>query len=206
MYPIHLLIHDPALADAVGEQLKIASFEYEIKTTPVDQPPQQPTILIIDEEACDAACIRQLQSIKNDACLILLLGAPVEIIDDRLVTEVFDKPVRLGHLLARLHFYSEIAPKLRSKPLAIGPYTLEAQHRNLQRENDTIRLTEKETSLLEYLAQSATPVGRDELLAGVWGYDARIDTHTLETHIYQLRRKIGSELIINEGGLYRLMK
>jgi DNA-binding response OmpR family regulator len=163
-------------------------------------------VMIIDEAAADAKTLKKLQAIKNDKMIVLWLGAEREENEGMSITEVFTKPLRLGHLLARLRFYIEVAPKLRSAPMAIGPYQFSAQQRSLVNGDSTIRLTEKETGLLEYLAQSGNPVGREELLASVWGYDARIDTHTLETHIYQLRRKIGNELIMNEGGLYRLAK
>lgn len=55
-----------------------------------------------------------------------------------------------------------------------------------------IRLTEKETEILTYLAMHSrdVPVKRDDLLAAIWGYAEDIETHTLETHIYRLRQKI----------------
>jgi DNA-binding response OmpR family regulator len=208
MSSIHLLIPDPALRDAVAEQLKIADLGEVHMGTP-HSPSQDVTAIIVDEATCDAKALKKLQTVRNDKSFILLLGAPPEGLEEGLFTEAFAKPLRLGHLLARLHFYIEAAPRLRSAPIAIGPYRLDAQHRRLILGEEIIRLTEKETALLEYLAQSHAPVGREELLAAVWGYDARIDTHTLETHIYQLRRKLaadrsGEDLIVNEGGLYRL--
>lgn len=210
MLSISLLIPEPSLHEAVAEQIKIsASGTIEPTATLSDQLFSERTAIILDEAACDAKTIKKLQAIRGDKMILLLLGNPPDGADADLFTEIFAKPVRLGHLMARLHFYSEIAPRLRSTPLAIGPYRLEAQQRSLILGEDIIRLTEKETALLEYLAQSENPVSRDELLASVWGYDARIDTHTLETHIYQLRRKLGGdkaerELIIHEDGLYRL--
>src|SRR3546814_8052990 len=54
-----------------------------------------------------------------------------------------------------------------------------------------VRLTEKETSILKYLYRSGDAVvGRDKLLGEVWGYNAGVTTHTLETHVYRLRQKI----------------
>jgi len=205
MFDLFLLIPDPALHDAVAEQLAIAKLGtiHESAALP-DQAPTRMTAVILDEAACDVPNAEKLRRIKNDHCVVLLLGAWPHGWDESLFTESFIKPIRLGYLITRLHFYTELAPKLRSAPLSIGSYKLEAQQRCLVRDGETIRLTEKETALLEYLAQSSAAVGREELLAGVWGYDARIDTHTLETHIYQLRRKIGNELIVNENGLYRL--
>ncbi len=54
-----------------------------------------------------------------------------------------------------------------------------------------IRLTEKETNILKFLYRSGkTTVAREVLLHEVWGYNAGVTTHTLETHIYRLRQKI----------------
>ena len=54
-----------------------------------------------------------------------------------------------------------------------------------------VRLTEKETAILKYLYRAGDQViGRDTLLGEVWGYNAGVTTHTLETHVYRLRQKI----------------
>ena len=77
--------------------------------------------------------------------------------------------------------------------------------------NKKIRLTEKETSILKYLYRAGQkPVGRDTLLGEVWGYNAGVTTHTLETHIYRLRQKVEKDasapaILVTEGGGYKLM-
>ncbi|MGI9463859.1 MAG: winged helix-turn-helix domain-containing protein, partial [Aestuariivirgaceae bacterium] len=74
-----------------------------------------------------------------------------------------------------------------------------------------IRLTEKETSILKYLYRAGEKVvGRDVLLHEVWGYNAGVTTHTLETHIYRLRQKIErepshAEILVTETGGYKLV-
>ena len=74
-----------------------------------------------------------------------------------------------------------------------------------------MRLTEKETSILKYLfGNSGKAVSRDVLLNEVWGYNAGVTTHTLETHIYRLRQKIESDpssaaILVTEPGGYRLL-
>jgi DNA-binding response OmpR family regulator len=96
----------------------------------------------------------------------------------------------------------------------IGPYSFEpAAKRLVERARArTIRLTEKEAAMLDLLWQAAgTVVPRDALLARVWGYQAGLSTHTLETHVYRLRRKIErdpahAELLITELGGYRLVR
>ena len=73
-----------------------------------------------------------------------------------------------------------------------------------------IRLTEKETNILKFLHRSTEDVvPRDILLHEVWGYNAGVTTHTLETHIYRLRQKIEPDpgkarLLVTENGGYRL--
>ena len=73
-----------------------------------------------------------------------------------------------------------------------------------------VRLTEKETNILKYLYRAgAKAVSREELLTEVWGYNAGVTTHTLETHIYRLRQKIepdpaNARLLLTEAGGYRL--
>ena len=73
-----------------------------------------------------------------------------------------------------------------------------------------VRLTEKETNILKYLYRAqGKPVARDELLSEVWGYNATVTTHTLETHIYRLRQKVepdpaNARLLLTDAGGYRL--
>jgi DNA-binding response OmpR family regulator len=76
--------------------------------------------------------------------------------------------------------------------------------------NRRIRLTEKEAAILKFLYRAGTrAVARQVLLNEVWGYNAAVTTHTLETHIYRLRQKIepdpaNARLLVTEGGGYRL--
>ncbi|MGE3712744.1 MAG: helix-turn-helix domain-containing protein, partial [Hyphomicrobiaceae bacterium] len=73
------------------------------------------------------------------------------------------------------------------------------------------RLTEKETSILKYLLRAGEKVvSREMLLHDVWGYNAGVTTHTLETHIYRLRQKVekdpsSAELLVTESGGYKLV-
>lgn len=114
-----------------------------------------------------------------------------------------------------------IAPRqlirmLRSKqltqalPLGAG-WQLDLSTRTLTHATqEPIALTEKECALLAALAKvQPHTVTREALLADVWGMSAEIDTHTLETHIYRLRSKLGAASpapaeLLTEGGAYRL--
>jgi DNA-binding response OmpR family regulator len=122
------------------------------------------------------------------------------------------KPFRLAELLARLRAQLRIFENSEDAVFTIGPYVFRPSAKMLQDQakNRRIRLTEKEAAILKYLYRAGTTsVPRQILLNEVWGYNANVTTHTLETHIYRLRQKIEPDpavarLLITEGGGYRL--
>jgi len=123
------------------------------------------------------------------------------------------KPFRLSVLLARLRAQLRQHEQSEDAVFTIGPYTFRPSAKLLVhgQSKKKVRLTEKETSILKYLYRSGNKVvGRDTLLGEVWGYNAGVTTHTLETHVYRLRQKIESdpsnaELLVTEPGGYRLV-
>ena len=122
------------------------------------------------------------------------------------------KPFRLAELLARLRAQLRIFENSEDAVFTIGPYTFRPSAKLLHEphKNRRIRLTEKEAAILKFLYRAGTrPVARQVLLNEVWGYNAAVTTHTLETHIYRLRQKIepdpsNARLLVTEGGGYRL--
>jgi DNA-binding response OmpR family regulator len=122
------------------------------------------------------------------------------------------KPFRLAELLARLRAQLRIFENSEDAVFTIGPYTFRPAAKLLQEpaRSRRIRLTEKEAAILKFLYRAGTrPVPRQVLLNEVWGYNAAVTTHTLETHIYRLRQKIepdpsDARLLVTEGGGYRL--
>ncbi len=122
------------------------------------------------------------------------------------------KPFRLNELLARLRAQLRIFENSEDAVFTIGPYTFRPSAKLLQdvARNRRIRLTEKEAAILKFLYRAGVkPVARQVLLNEVWGYNAGVTTHTLETHIYRLRQKIEPDptharLLITESGGYRL--
>jgi DNA-binding response OmpR family regulator len=122
------------------------------------------------------------------------------------------KPFRMGVLLARLRAQLRQHAQSEDAVFLIGPYTFQPAAKLLVDEpkRKKIRLTEKETAILKYLYRAGPRViGRDTLLGEVWGYNAGVTTHTLETHVYRLRQKIepdpsNAKLLLTEAGGYRL--
>src|SRR5712692_11457844 len=122
------------------------------------------------------------------------------------------KPFRLSVLLARLRAQLRQHEQSEDAVFTIGPYTFRPSAKLLidGSGRKQVRLTEKETAILKYLYRAGDKViGRDTLLGEVWGYNAGVTTHTLETHIYRLRQKIErepakAEILVTEPGGYRL--
>ena len=121
------------------------------------------------------------------------------------------KPFKLPVLLARLRAQLRQHEQSENAVFQLGPYLFKPAQKMLVDENDRkIRLTEKETNILKFLYRAPDGVvPRDVLLHEVWGYNAGVTTHTLETHIYRLRQKIEPDpsnvsLLVTESGGYRL--
>ena len=124
------------------------------------------------------------------------------------VTKPFKFPVLLARIRAQLRQHEQSEDAV----VQLGPYTFKPAMKVLTTEDDRkVRLTEKETNILKFLYRSNDGVvPRDVLLHEVWGYNAGVTTHTLETHIYRLRQKIepdpsNARLLVTESGGYRLM-
>lgn len=122
------------------------------------------------------------------------------------------KPFRFGVLLARIRAHLRQHEQSEDAVFRVGPYTFKPSAKMLIRDdNKKIRLTEKETAIIKFLYRAGEQVvGRDVLLHDVWGYNAGVTTHTLETHIYRLRQKIErdpghAEILVTEGGGYKLV-
>ena len=123
------------------------------------------------------------------------------------------KPFRLSVLLARLRAHLRQSDHSDAAVFMIGPYTFRPGVKLLtdQSGRKKVRLTEKETAILKYLYRAGDrAITRDTLLGEVWGYNAGVTTHTLETHVYRLRQKIErdparAEILVTEPGGYRLV-
>ena len=74
--------------------------------------------------------------------------------------------------------------------LLIGKYIFNINSREMFLKNNKLKLTEKEVSSIIYLFKAKKPVKIQELQSKVWGYQSQLETHTVETHIYRLRKKI----------------
>ena len=122
------------------------------------------------------------------------------------------KPFKFAVLLARIRAQLRQYEASEDAVFQIGPYTFRPGSKLLTNEKGSkLKLTEKETAILRYLYRAGQAVvGRETLLAEVWGYNSNVTTHTLETHIYRLRQKIEVDpsravILVTEPGGYKLI-
>ena len=218
-----LIDDDEDLRDALSEQLLMTGgfdvYEGASGAEALEKVKQQSYDLLIldvglpDTDGRELCRLIRKQGIK---CPILMLTGHDTDSDTILgldagandyITKPFKFPVLLSRMRAQLrqHELSEDAI------FALGPYTFKPSLKLLVTSDDKkIRLTEKETNILKFLYRSTEDVvPRNILLHEVWGYNAGVTTHTLETHIYRLRQKIEPDpgkarILVTENGGYRL--
>ena len=96
----------------------------------------------------------------------------------------------------------------KNSSIEIKNYFLNKNEKKLFKSGNFITLTEKEVQLLELFLNNDKPVSKDDILSSVWNYSSAADTHTVETHIYRLRKKINDEfmdekfILNNKEGYY----
>ena len=93
--------------------------------------------------------------------------------------------------------------------IKVNNYNINLNSREMLTNDTKLKLTEKEINTITYLSKSKKPVSIDELQAKVWSYQSDIETHTVETHIYRLRKKISNtfndkEFIISKKNGYQI--
>tara|TARA_B100000242_G_scaffold177945_1_gene127628 strand:+ start:15 stop:584 length:570 start_codon:yes stop_codon:yes gene_type:complete len=95
--------------------------------------------------------------------------------------------------------------------MIVSKYTINTNSREMTMQNQKLKLTEKEINMIIYLSQSKKPIKISELQEKVWGYQSKLETHTVETHIHRLRKKIKEKffddnLIISKKNGYEISK
>ncbi|WP_299814742.1 response regulator transcription factor [uncultured Jannaschia sp.] len=221
---ILLVDDDDDLRDALAEQLMLTEdfdvFEAESGAAGMSRVREQHYDLIVldvglpDTDGRELCRLMRKQGVK---CPIVMLTGHDTDSDtilglDAGANDYISKPFKFPVLLARIRSQLRTHEQSEDAVFQLGPYTFRPSMKMLVTEDDRkVRLTEKETNILKFLYRSNDgTVPRDVLLHEVWGYNAGVTTHTLETHIYRLRQKIepdpsNARLLVTESGGYRLM-
>ena len=175
---------------AVFEEIKTLSEQENFSAFIIDGPtPEQ---------------LRELAMLPTKVPVFYLSEQPFTPEDGQCVQKPFRLSVFLPTLIAALAQFEQSDHAC----VFLNGWKFNFAGRILSRENEEIKLTDKEAALLNYLYNQSEPVDKETLLREIWGYGEGISTHTLETHIYRLRQKLettGIAFSAANGEGYRLV-
>ena len=123
---------------------------------------------------------------KNDH-LVIVKKLVKNLNNQILVTSL---PIKLSKLIEKLNIEFLKRNFHSQSELKIQKYNLDINSRELIFKEKKIKLTEKESNIILYISNSIKPVSIQDLQLNVWGYHSDLETHTVETHVYRLRKKI----------------
>ena len=146
-------------------------------------------------------------SVKNHTNYLVISNKKYLDIDNQFVLD--NGPINVFKLLEKINIeFLKIQFNSQSK-VKVNNYIIDLNSREMLIKDNKLKLTEKEINTITYLSKSDKPVSIDELQEKVWSYQSDIETHTVETHIYRLRKKIlntfdDNDFIISEKDGYQI--
>ena len=147
------------------------------------------------------------QEIKNYNNYLVVSKKKYPNISNQFVLE--NKPIKIFKLIEKINIEFLKIKFNNQSQVKVKKYTIDLNSREMLIQDIKLKLTEKEINTIKYLSNSNQPVGIDELQKMVWSYQSDIETHTVETHIYRLRKKIlntfnDNEFIVSKKNGYQI--
>ena len=163
---------------------KIIIFDYDILFNILDEIKEN---LNFDIISCNQKNLNTIID-KLEKDFLIISRKKEKNLENNLIIE--NNPLSINKLIEMINInFLKIQFNFQSK-ISIGNYKLDLNSREISKNKSTLDLTERETNLIMFLKNSSKPVKINELQKEVWGYGSELETHTVETHIYRLRKKI----------------
>ena len=143
-------------------------------------------ILIIHKD--ELSINKKLNILSNNNLIKILATKSIE--KNASFDAILKLPIKLSEINSIVEHLSAKKIFTRNSSIKIKNYFLDKNEKKLIKDNSFIILTEKEIQLLELLISKKKPISKNKILSSVWNYSNDADTHTVETHIYRLRKKI----------------
>tara|TARA_Y100000591_G_scaffold146841_1_gene126127 strand:- start:247 stop:840 length:594 start_codon:yes stop_codon:yes gene_type:complete len=145
--------------------------------------------------------------LKNLNNYLIISNKKYSDIDNQLV--LGNSPIYISKLLEKINIEFLKLQFNSQSEVKVNNYIIDLNSREMLIDKTKLKLTEKEINTITYLSKSNKPVSIDELQEKVWSYQSDIETHTVETHIYRLRKKISNtfndnEFIVSEKNGYQI--
>ena len=147
------------------------------------------------------------EKVKNLDNYLIISGKKYPNIVNQFVLD--SKPIKIFKLIEKINI-EFLKLKFNSQShVKVKNYTIDLNSREMFINNTNLKLTEKEINTITYLSKSNKPISINELQKKVWSYQSDVETHTVETHIYRLRKKISNvfndnEFIISKKNGYQI--
>ena len=141
---------------------------------------------------------RELEKLENDNLSDYLVITKKKLSNLKKQIIIDKSPINIYDLIQTLNINFLKSKFIEQSKIDLGRYNLDLNSRILNQNEKELELTEKESSILIFLKQSKDPVKIDQLQEKVWGYNSELETHTVETHVYRLRKKINDKFYDNE--------
>jgi|TARA_B110000211_G_scaffold194375_1_gene222495 DNA-binding response OmpR family regulator len=145
-------------------------------------------VIIIDEDIIkDNNILKKIDHIKDVSVLLIKnLGSSKDSSHD----EFIEKPLSINELNKKITQLASSKKFNKNSSILIKEYVLDKNEKKLKKGNLSLVITEKEIQLLELLFFEKKAISKKMVLKKIWKYSSEADTHTVETHIYRLRKKI----------------
>jgi len=147
---------------------------------------------------------KKIKELKN--CLIISCKKYLDV-NNTLV--LYDLPIKVSKLIEKINTELLKLQYSNQSEIKLNNYIINLNSREILAKSKKIKLTEKEIHIIIYLSKAQKPVNINELQKKVWSYQNEIETHTVETHIYRLRKKIldsfnDNKFIVSEKNGYQI--
>ena len=139
---------------------------------------------------------------KDSASSLIISNKKINNIKDQIIID--KSPVQISKLIEKINIKFLKKRFSQQSDIDIGRYKLNLNSRYISNSKKTLNLTERETNILLFLKNSKIPINVDILQKEVWGHNSKLETHTVETHIYRLRKKI--QITFNDNNFIKSSK
>ncbi len=129
-----------------------------------------------------------VQNVKDKDNILIISKKKISFVDNQIIIKEF--PIEILKLIEiiNIKFLKKIYNQ--QSEISLGNYKLNLNSRIIFNQNNSLNLTEREANTIIFLKKSNRPVKINQLQTEVWGHNSKLETHTVETHIYRLRKKI----------------
>ena len=131
----------------------------------------------------DDECKEKIKNLDN----YVVISNTKQNFSNQLIIENY--PINIFKFIEKLNLFFLKNKFNEQSKIIIKNYLLDLNSREIKLDNKNLKLTEKEVKTILYLSKAKKPSNINELQNKVWGYHSKLETHTVETHIYRLRKK-----------------